>query len=245
MNFIKQTPHADEEAQGLARIAETGKIRVVSVISHDALSITLEKIESESPSQEFWLRFGTQLADLHSIPQENFGFDFDNHCGPTPQANPKMPATSMTWADWYLKFRIEAQLKQPRLKSNAQLHDVYRKTRKTIYQRLLEVKEPPSLVHGDLWSGNFLCARDQTPVLIDPAPYWGHREVDLAMSELFGGFAPDFYAAYEKRFPLAAGYPGRKDIYQLYHLLNHWNIFGDSYSTQTLRLFKRCIDPQL
>lgn len=239
MNFIKQTPHADEEAQGLARIAELGKIRVVEVLSHDNQSITLEKIETEEPTKGFWLKFGEQFADFHSVRQTQFGFDFDNHCGPTPQPNPKADPTQITWADYFIKFRLEHMLKQSRLRSNVQLHELFEDHRASIHERLSHVNEAPSLVHGDFWSGNFLCAQGQVPVLIDPAPYWGHREVDLAMSELFGGFSPDFYVSYNRRLPLDPGYASRKDIYQLYHLLNHWVIFGDSYASQTLRLFLR------
>lgn len=210
------------------------------MIEFDRTSITLEKISSVRPNKDFWLNFGTQLADLHSERAEWYGFEFDNHIGPTPQPNPKLPCTSISWADYFLKFRLEHMLAQPRLKSNTRLLELFAKYKPVIRERLAVVREKPSLVHGDLWSGNFLCEdKDgkQRPVLIDPAPYYGHREVDLAMSELFGGFSPDFYSAYNSRLPLDSGYSGRKDIYNLYHMLNHWVIFGDTYASQTLRLF--------
>ncbi len=226
-HFVKQTFHASEEAFGLGEIAQTGCIRVPRVISVEDHQITLEMIECEPPTREFWTRFGAELARLHRIPQREFGFVIDNHIGATPQANPR--SSEKIWADYFIDFRLKPMAK--RVKDPAIDYAA-------VYRELAAVDEPPSLVHGDLWNGNFLCAVGGEPVLIDPAPYWGHREVDLAMSELFGGFAPEFYESYAREFPLLAGYERRREIYNLYHLLNHWVLFGGAYQRQSLALIE-------
>jgi fructosamine-3-kinase len=144
----------------------------------------------------------------------------------------------MTWAEYFIEYRLKHMLRHPRLSSHQELHDKFDKAEPSIRKALEQVKEPPSLVHGDLWSGNYLCAEGQVPVLIDPAPYCGHREVDLAMSELFGGYDQEFYEAYDQRLPLMKGYEQRKHIYNLYHVLNHWISFGGSYSGQALSILE-------
>ncbi len=203
-------------------------------------SITLERLSPARPTLAFWRRFGAELARHHAVRGSKYGFAIDNHCGPTPQPNPETPCAEIGWADYFLRHRLENHLAHPRLKSVQPIQDAFARCRSTIKNILSAVTEPPSLLHGDLWSGNFVCIEEdgeQIPVLIDPAPYWGHREADLAMTELFGGFAPDFYQAYGNELPLSPGYERRRPVYQLYHLLNHSIIFGGSYHAQTLRLF--------
>lgn len=239
MKFVKATLHGQEEAEGLKALAAAGKIRIVQVIAFDDRSITLEKIENHSPGEKFWQRFGRELAELHEIQQSHFGFEFDNHIGATPQPNPKIPINKISWTEYFIEHRLNHMLKNPRLSSHQELQQNFVRAEPAIRQQLEKVSEAPSLVHGDLWNGNFLCTDGQVPVLIDPAPYWGHREVDLAMSELFGGFDAAFYQAYDQRLPLLGGYEQRKHIYNLYHLLNHWILFGASYSGQVLSILER------
>jgi protein-ribulosamine 3-kinase len=210
----------------LGEIAQTGTIRTPKVISVEDHQIVLEKIECAPPTREFWTKFGTQLAQMHKIEQRGFGFVIDNHIGATPQANPR--TEDKLWADYFIDFRLKPMAKRLKLEMDYA----------PVYQLLAPVDETPSLVHGDLWNGNFLCAENGDPVLIDPAPYWGHREVDLAMSELFGGFAPEFYESYSREYPVQAGYEQRRDVYNLYHLLNHWVLFGGAYQRQARALIE-------
>lgn len=242
MEYVKSNPHAGEEALGLKALQSVNAIRIVRVLRHDEHSITLEKIDSERPTQEFWRRFGRELAQFHSVQRDDFGFEISNHIGPTQQPNPKIKISETTWAGYFIEHRLKHMLRNPRLSSHQQLHELFTRAEPKIRTTLGQVTEKPCLLHGDLWSGNFLCAKDQTPVLIDPAPYSGHREADLAMTELFGGFEPEFYQSYDEHLPLKPGYEQRKHIYNLYHVLNHWIIFGGGYANQALSLLERAIN---
>lgn len=231
-----------EEAQGLHALAGTNKIRCVKVLAADEYSITLENIKTETPTAKFWQRFGRELAELHSVPQDYYGFEIHNHIGATEQSNPKVAVTKISWADYFVQHRLKYLLKHPRLSSQPELHMKFDQAEPNLKKCLLQVTENPCLVHGDLWSGNFLCTEGQIPVLIDPATYSGHREVDLAMTELFGGFDEDFYKSYDEHLPLKPGYEQRKHIYNLYHILNHWILFGGSYANQALSTLERTIN---
>jgi len=242
LEFIKLNPHAEEEALGLSALQAAGGICIVEVISFDTESITLEKIQTEPPTAKFWRRFGQELAQFHSTPVNWYGFTIDNHIGLTAQPNPKIACSEISWEEYFVEHRLKQMLCHPRLSSHGQLQALFGKAEPTILRILERVTEKPCLVHGDLWSGNFLCAEGQTPVLIDPAPYWGHREVDIAMSELFGGFDPLFYQSYDEQLKLKPGYEQRRDIYNLYHVLNHWILFGGGYANQALSLLERTIN---
>jgi len=226
-----------EEAAGLEALRQLEAIRIPKVIHSDDHHLVLEWIETQSPRNGFWKNFGRQLAAMHARPQTEFGFSMDNHIGTTPQANPQRSPKEISWAEYFLEHRLKPLLSHKALSVDSLLQVQFQKATGRIHEVLSVVTEPPSLVHGDLWSGNFICDQDNQPVLIDPAPYRGHREVDLAMSELFGGFAPEFYSAYQAEFPLIPGYESRRPIYNLYHLLNHWIIFGaGSYRDRVLSL---------
>ncbi len=227
-----------EEARGLSEIALLKAIRCPEVIEVDDHKLVLEWIEPAQPSHDFWKNFGFRLARMHVQLHEVFGFPIDNHIGTTLQRNPLVSTTDITWARYFIEHRLRPLLTHSNLAGETELLERFAQAEPLLEGLLLEVKEPPSLLHGDLWSGNFLCAPDQMPVLIDPAPYYGHREADLAMTELFGGFQPEFYAAYRMEFPVQPGYERRRDIYNLYHRLNHWVIFGESYKRATLDLLK-------
>lgn len=228
-----------EEAVGLRVIAETASVRVPSVHHADDHFLVLEWIEEQEPKPDFWKNFGTTLARLHVAFQDHFGFETNNHIGTTPQTNPLRSDKEISWAEYFIEYRLKTMLAHHNLSVDSLLQIEFQKALPRIREVLSAVKEPPSLVHGDLWGGNFLSDQQGRPVLFDPAPYRGHREVDLAMSELFGGFAPEFYTAYKKEFPLQPGYEARRSIYNLYHLFNHWIIFGaSSYRDKTLNLLK-------
>jgi fructosamine-3-kinase len=164
------------------------------------------------------------LAALHRNTNDHFGWATDNWIGLSPQQN----GWSSDWAEFFLEKRLTPQAARAGLLKD--LPDV---------RKILKHHKPiPSLLHGDLWSGNAGFTKDG-PVIYDPAVYYGDREADLAMTELFGGFPKQFYASYEKDLPIDAGYETRKHVYNLYHLLNHLNIFGGGYITQiqsTIRL---------
>jgi len=218
------------EADGLAALRAAG-CRAPEPVSHGASGaesyLLMEFVELKSRGD--YAALGRMLAALHEHHGESFGWARDNYIGATPQKNDR----SASWAEFWRERRLGPQLALA--KRNGHVIDVARVC------DLLEKHNPaPSLLHGDLWRGNagFLVAGENAgaPVLFDPAVYYGDREADLAMTELFGGFAPEFYSAYG---PLPAGYETRKHLYNLYHLLNHLNLFGGGYLAQvksTLRL---------
>lgn len=224
------------EARGLRQLASTGTVRVPEVIatadSAEPAWLLLEWLEPSAPSGGSWKRLGRELCSLHRNRGDWFGGDEPNFIGSLPQDNRR----SGDWADFWQTRRLEPQL---RLALDADLlEDQDRRRFDLLHARLSESLAPaqeegPSLLHGDLWSGNVHMMVDGTPAIIDPSVYHGHREVDLAMAELFGGFGEGFRSAYEESWPLAPGYTVRRAIYQLYYLLVHVNLFGRSYVTRT------------
>jgi fructosamine-3-kinase len=217
------------EAAGLKLIRETETIRSPNVLGCEQVGNTafllLEFIESGRRSDGFWTNFGVSLAEMHRAPQPAFGLSFDNYIGSLPQANPEMER----WPAFYQRARLAPQL-QMALDTN-RLDSRDRAQFDQLFQKLPDLLpgEPPSLIHGDLWSGNFLAGPNEEGVLIDPAVCRAHREMDIAMSKLFGGFAPAFYEAYHAAYPLLSGWEERVPIYQLYYLLVHVNLFGGGY----------------
>jgi fructosamine-3-kinase len=228
------------EAEGLNTIAATNTIRVPRPISHGIVSgqsyLVLEHLELSSRGNVKLL--GEQLAALHRCSAKQFGFAQDNFIGTTPQPN--------TWTDDWVTFWREQRLGfQLRLAAQ----NSYGGQLQTLGEKLLDVlpaffagyTPPSALLHGDLWSGNHAFLSDGTPTIFDPATYYGDRECDLAMTELFGGYPADFYAAYGAAYPLNAGYATRRDLYNLYHILNHANLFGGSYARQAQQMMQRLL----
>jgi fructosamine-3-kinase len=221
------------EADGLAALAASG-LPVPSPIRHGGEGATafllLELLELRSSGDSAAL--GRSLAALHARPGAQFGWTRDNFIGATPQAN----AWHENWAEFFRRRRIEPQL--------ALAHSNGFDLEPPNVEAILAGHDPqPALLHGDLWSGNVGFV-DAGPVFFDPAVYYGDREADLAMTELFGGFPKAFYAAYEAALPLRTGYETRKHLYNLYHLLNHLNLFGGGYLAQvraTLRLLREAL----
>ena len=194
-------------------------VRVPRILDHGPDFILLEQLDLRRRGD--WAALARLLATLHRKTGPRFGWHRDNFIGATPQIN----TWRDDWATFFLECRIQPQLALAR-KSGFPIQ---------VSLHLLNDHKPePSLLHGDLWSGNagFI---DEGPVLFDPAVYYGDRETDLAMTELFGGFPAQFYDAYNEAFPLPAGYETRKHFYNLYHLLNHLNIFGAGYLAQVQR----------
>lgn len=230
------------EANGLLEIAKSKTIKVPHVLAHDEDFLLTEFIQSSrgAVSSGFFEAFGRELAALHSSISSGFGFYEDNFIGSTPQKNTGAPA-DWKWADFFVHYRLEFQLEQLESggKSTPELRSVFAKAISTIYSLLLDYNEPPSLLHGDLWSGNYVAGADGKAALIDPAVYYGDREAELAMTTLFGGFPETFYSAYNERYPLRPGWRDRRDAYQLYHVMNHLNLFGSSYYSHALSLLRR------
>ena len=202
--------------------------------------LLLEYIESSTPKSEFYVRFGRALADMHKETQEQYGLGHDNFIGSTIQKN-ELESDGVIF---FREHRIRFQQKLAR-KTRGLPKDVDR--RLDLFceklETLLNLKnEKPALLHGDLWSGNYFPSRDQVPYIFDPAVYFGLREADLAMTEMFGRMPEEFYSAYHEAFPIQPGYIERKDIYNLYHLLNHYNLFGGSYLKQADRTVRNFVD---
>jgi len=218
------------EAQGLALLGASRSIRIPKIFGHGCTEdghgyLLLEYVHPGYRNRLFWERFGQGLANLHGNTSARFGFAHDNFIGRLPQAN----ARHDTWAEFYSEERLWPQMLLAREQGyfDADAERQLDRLCQNLSWRCPQ--EPPALTHGDLWSGNFLCDPDGYPVLIDPAASFAHREMDLAMSRLFGGFDPAFYAAYEEAWPLENGFENRMEIYQLYYLLAHVNLFGGGY----------------
>lgn len=240
--FLKTEPYSEDmffkEANGLKEIRKTACIRVPEVLFVESDILLLEFIQEGNMDKDFFNRFGIQLANLHKKSAGKFGFKEDNYIGATPQKNSATTTETRNWCDFYYNKRLLYQYKLA--ESNGLVGNELKNGFLVLEARIEEIlegsEEKPTLLHGDLWSGNFLCDKDSNPCLIDPAVYYGHREADLAMTKLFGGFSDDFYSSYQREMPLPQGFDYRENIYLLYHVLNHLNLFGNSYYEQAVRL---------
>lgn len=231
--FAKYNKHQNsifkKEAENLKLLQATRTIQVPQVISEfsyeDLDFLLLEYIESGSPHYEFWRDLGFGLAHLHKNHQESFGLEFDNYIGTIPQTN----TATDNWIDFFIHHRIEPLLK---LAIDSGKADIYLVEKfESLYKKLPEIfpVERPSLLHGDLWGGNIMSSEDGDPIVYDPATYYGHREMDIAMSRLFGGFESEFYDSYNEIYPLEKNWEQRVAICNLYPLLVHVNLFVGSY----------------
>ena len=225
----------EAEADALRALAATHSVRVPQPVCIGTAAaqafLVLEYLDLRGNGDAALL--GEQLAQLHRVPQSRFGWAHDNWIGSTPQAN--------AWQhDWIVFWREQRLGFQLTLAAQNGYGGALQRDGDMLLARLDALFDgyapAPSLLHGDLWGGNHGYLADGTPVIFDPALYVGDRECDLAMSELFGGFAPDFYAAYRASWPLDAGYAVRKTLYNLYHILNHANLFGGGYAAQAARM---------
>ncbi len=243
-NLQRNIRFFETEQVGLSAIRETGTIRVPTVLKTGTAGgrayLLMEFLEAAPVKPDYWEHFGRQLAAMHRAdtskwtPGGKYGFSEDNYIGAGEQCN----SVRWEWIPFFRECRLEAQF------GRAQRY--FDRTGRKAMQQLLDhldeyLVEPeyPSLLHGDLWGGNFLTGPDGYAWLIDPAVYVGHAEADLAMTELFGGFAPAFYDAYREAGTVLPGYADRREIYNLYHLLNHLNLFGGSYYGSVMRTIRR------
>jgi fructosamine-3-kinase len=232
--FIKsnRSRYADHllcEAHGLEalrRAAAGTDVDVPPVTQVDQQSLTMPYIRSGPCGLDHWTRLGHGLAAIHARPQPRYGFDADNYIGLSPQPN----AYDDSWGAFFVRQRLEFQVGRIALRRRQRQFAQYLQQMAPRVREFLDSEVPsPSLLHGDLWSGNVLCGAAGRVWLIDPACYCGDAEADLAMTEMFGGFAAAFYAAYRERRSESANYALKRPIYNLYHYLNHLNLFGDAY----------------
>jgi len=244
-HFVKAGPAADRarfvaEATGLAALRATGTIRVPEVTdcgSDDEHAwLVLEHLKLSPLDRGSGAALGHALAQLHRHTAPQFGWAQDNFIGATPQEN----APTDSWTVFYAQRRLLPQLKRARANGmDRLLFEQGERIAANVAAFFIAGHPQPSLLHGDLWSGNAGQLPDGTPTVYDPAVHYGDREADVAMAELFGGFPESFYAAYREAWPLAAGFETRKTLYNLYHMLNHYNLFGPPYLGQVRRMIER------
>jgi fructosamine-3-kinase len=229
-----------KEAQGLKILAEAKAIKIPEVISYGKLDgkyyLLMEHIESASPESRYWKNFGTALAEMHlSNSSDKYGLDHDNYIGKLPQPND----FNNSWIEFFIEQRLEFQLKlavQNRL-VDSRFVNRYR----SFYEKLPNLLpiDQPALLHGDMWSGNVMVGPDGKVCLIDPAVYFGHREIELAFTQMFGGFDNVFYSAYHEVYPLQPGFADRVSIYNIYPHMVHVNLFGTSYLSGVESVLRR------
>jgi len=225
----------ESEAAGLAELKKVNVIKVPEVIHVSNDFLLLEYVSPGIKKLNFWELFGRSFALLHKFIASTFGFYTDNYLGSNLQINESK--TSEGWAEFFFTNRLLIQFKLA--EKNNLVDSLFRNSFIKLEKRInsiLDNQVLPSLLHGDLWSGNYIIAPDGSACLIDPAVYYGHREADLAMTKLFGGFSNVFYESYNNEFPLDKGYEYREGIYKLYHILNHLNLFGRGYYQQAISL---------
>lgn len=230
-NEARRSAMFETEASALAALGATGALKVPRVLAvgeaGDTAYLALEWLELTGRSATAEARLGTGLAALHRHTADRFGWQSDNTIGATPQPNPRCE----DWLEFWRDARLGPQIE---LATSRGLGDDLVARLELLTTSLDSVlgghRPAPSLVHGDLWGGNWSATLTGEPCVFDPAVYYGDREVDMAMTRLFGGFGPAFYAAYEEAWPLPEGAAARAELYNLYHLLNHFNLFGGGYA---------------
>ena len=235
--FLKWNLNCDKkmfsiEKKGLELLSSCKSIYIPKVISDNTEYLLMEFIETNNSANNIWEKFGRSIADLHQISNKYFGLEHNNYIGSLIQENDPKDK----WIDFFINKRIMPQLR---------LGDFSTDTLKSFDKLFVNIesifpKESPSLLHGDLWNGNFIFNKEKI-ILFDPAVYFGNREMDIAMTKLFSGFNNRFYDAYCESFPLNDGWKERIDICNLYPLLVHVNLFGGSYYSQLMNIVKRFV----
>ena len=230
------------EAEGLAEITRSHTVRVPQPVCHGANAqaswLALEHLELRPGDDRSMAQLGRNLARMHRVTGARYGWHRDNTIGATPQVNTR----SGDWIAFWHERRLGYQLKLAGSGGHSgRLVAVGERLLGALPSFFRGYTPPPSLLHGDLWSGNVGLEAGGDPVIYDPAVYYGDREADLAMTELFGGFARSFYEAYGTEYPLDAGYETRKHLYNLYHVLNHLNLFGSGYGARAERMIEQLL----
>ena len=219
----------EKEARGLATLANAGPLKVPRPLFDNKfrqqICLVMEFLENGSTAEDFWNHFGRSMAALHRQEAPQFGLDYNNYIGKLRQCN----VQHATWASFFREERIMPLVNRAFKHKMLRTEDV--DTAEKICARFTSLipEEKPALLHGDLWKGNFSVYKDGHAAIFDPAIYYGHREMDIAMSKLFGGFDEKFYQAYQEVYPLQPGYEERTELFQLYPLLVHLLLFGGHY----------------
>jgi len=229
----------EKEAKGLNILAAANAIAVPNVVTlgqaDNTAFLILDFIESRQKQHDFWDHFANKLARLHKNSSSYFGLDHDNYIGSLYQSNKKHDH----WLDFFRSERLEKQVQLAR--DHGRMGKDVVNSFERFYQKLPEIfsVEPPALIHGDLWGGNYMVNENGGAVIIDPAVYYGHREMDLGMSQLFGGFDSRFYEAYHHHYPLENGWQERMDYCNLYPLMVHVNLFGGGYLSSVKSILRK------
>ncbi|PVW17168.1 fructosamine kinase family protein [Marixanthomonas spongiae] len=225
----------EAEAKGLDLLRASKSFKIPSVIGLGIIENTsyllLKHIKESMPITGFWEQFASNLSKLHKTTQAKFGLDHNNYIGSLPQYNGKEHSA----ADFYINQRLEPQFKMAKDRGFG-FHNL-----NSFYKNILSEipNEPSSLIHGDLWGGNYMVSENSAPTLIDPAVSFAPREMDLAMMQLFGGFSETVFPHYHERFPLKEGWKQRTPLWQLYYLLVHLNLFGSGYLSRVQSIVKK------
>lgn len=240
LNQASQVSMFEAEALGVRQMYETSTIRVPQPICYGVAGnncyIVLEWLEMGHGNSKSFEEMGRKLAQMHKKSlSKSFGWEMNNTIGSTPQIN----SWTDDWVEFWIKHRLEYQFKLGKRRGGSfpQADELLN----AIPELLSGHEVNPSLVHGDLWGGNAGFTVEGEPIIFDPATYYGDREVDIAMTEVFGGFPQPFYQGYNEVFPLDDGYEQRKTLYNLYHILNHFNLFGGGYGSQANGMVNRIL----
>lgn len=233
----------EAEADGLRELAAAQAVRIpepiCTGISGNQAFIVMEYLPLDGVADTTGMtRFGEQLAQMHHFTCSRFGWHRDNTIGSTPQQNNWDSDWLHFWSEQRLGYQIQLGVRHGLGRRVVQKAEQLQDALAVFFS---DYQPAASVLHGDLWSGNYGIGRDGEPVIFDPAVYFGDREADLAMTELFGGFGREFYAAYQASWPLDPGYPQRKLLYNLYHILNHFNLFGGGYAMQAESILDRLL----
>jgi fructosamine-3-kinase len=229
----------EAEAKGLAFLAEHSSFEVPKPIAtgqtEDRQWIIMEIITSGTKKPDYWEVFGRRMAEMHKHTNDSFGLDYNNYIGSLPQYN----TPSQSWPEFFVEQRLQPQLKMAKDKSLASSEIV------RLFEKLFSraeryfPNELPAAIHGDLWTGNFMTTASGDATIFDPSVSYGHREMDIGMSRLFGSFDAKFYAAYNEVYPMQSGWEQRVNIANLYPLMAHVNIFGGSYTSQVINILRK------
>jgi len=242
LNNISLLAMFEVEALALQELAQTNTLRIPKPLTYGVNEnnafLVLEYVPLRSLSSSSQQQLGQQLGRLHQVQQAYFGWHHDNYIGSNLQKNNR----ENDWVHFWQKQRLQVQLDLARQNGYAgELQDLGAQLYEQVPLFFSSYQPQASLLHGDLWSGNASADDQGQATIYDPASYYGDREADIAMTELFGGYSRDFYEAYEKVWPLDSGYKKRKDLYNLYHILNHLNLFGRGYLSQAESMMHRLI----
>jgi len=244
--FVKQNDTGqldmfEAEASGLREIIASRSVRAPQPIAlglaEDHACLVLEYLDLGSPSSASEAELGRQLAAMHRHSRSRFGWSRNNTIGATAQMNTE----EHDWVTFFREHRLRFQLELAAEHGNRHLLGQGEALLDALPVFFTDYRPTPSLLHGDLWGGNHAALPNGTPVIFDPAVYYGDREADIAMTELFGGFGSSFTAAYREAWPLDSGYRIRRDLYNLYHVLNHFNLFGGGYASQAERIMGKLL----